>query len=454
MKRLRGVSGQAVAVIGSGESGVASAKLLLKAGAVVRISSSGPIPEPFKRWCAKHRVLMEAGEHTADFLSGAKILVVSPGVKPSSFPIRHARRHGIPVWSEIELAWRMTSGKFVAVTGTNGKTTTCTLLWEIIRRHHDCHLCGNIGNSLAASVLEKGAATWRVVEVSSFQMKYISRFRPDAAVVLNLSPNHLDWHPHLADYYQSKLRIAECLTPRQTLILNHDDATLVRRTTKLRARKVNFGLKKLRDGITIAGDHIREVQNGILQPQPVASLKHYRLKGAHNLQNALAATAAALALGVSKKAIQAGLDAMKPLPHRVEDLGEAGGVRFVNDSKSTTAMSTVAAIRRFDSGVVLLAGGRRKQKSFQAVFGEVRRRVRRIVFYGEAGESMLKEFGFFKNRTVVRDFEGAVREAYRAAGPGQVLLLSPMCSSFDQFSSYRERGDAFRRIYGELAGKG
>ncbi len=443
------LKGRIVTVIGAGESGIASAKLLDRLGARVRVSSTGELPQGFARWCERRGIEVEAGEHTAAFLDPSALIVVSPGVKPSSFVIRHAVRRRIPVWSEIELAARLCKGKIAAVTGTNGKTTTSTLLWDMVRRHRPAHLCGNIGNSLAASVLEKGPKVWRVVEVSSFQMKYIDSFRPDAAAVLNLSPNHLDWHPDLKDYYRSKLRVAVNQTPRQTAVLNADDATLRRESTGLRSRRSWFSLKPLEDGFTIENGWIVEKRRG--RARRVADLKRFRLKGAHNIQNALAAAAVARALGVPAPAIQAAIDAAKPLPHRVEELGQAGGVRFVNDSKSTTAMSTAAAIRGFDSGVVLVAGGRRKQKSFKEVFPEVRKRVASVVFYGEAAESMDREFRFFKKRRVVRNFEAAVRAAFRAASPGQVLLLSPMCSSFDQFASYRARGDAFRSVFRSIA---
>lgn len=440
---------RAVTVIGAGESGIASAKLLHRLKARVRVSSVGALPAGFARWCDRFKIPYETGEHRPAFLAGSRLLVVSPGVKPTSPVIRYAEQHKIPVWSEIELAWRAARGKMAAVTGTNGKTTTSTLLWEMIRRHRPCHLCGNIGNSLAASVLEKGPAVWRVVEVSSFQMKYIDRFRPDAAVVLNLSPNHLDWHEDLEDYYSSKLRVARNLTRRQTAVLNADDPELLKRTARLKSKKTHFSLKPLRDGLTVENGVLLQVKAG--KKRRISDLRRFRLKGEHNLANAMAAAGAALSLGVPAKAIQAALDAAKPLPHRVEEIGQVRGVRFVNDSKSTTAMSTAAAIRGFQPGVILVAGGRRKQKSFQEVFPEVKKRVAKIVFYGEAAESMNREFGFFKNRSVVGNFEAAVRKAFESAAPGQVLLLSPMCSSFDQFSSYRERGDAFRRIFKSVA---
>lgn len=437
-----------VTVVGAGESGIASARLLERAGARVRVTSTGELPAEFARWCARKRIPVETGAHTEAFLAPSSLIVVSPGVKPDSPVIRFAAKRKIKVWSEIELAASQVTGKLAAVTGTNGKTTTSTLLWEMMRRHRPCHLCGNIGNSLAASILEKGPKMDRVVEVSSFQMKYIDRFRPDAAAVLNLSPNHLDWHPTLQDYYRSKMRVAENQTARQTLVLNADDPQVLRHAAGLRSRKVFFSLKPLRDGLTVSDGWIVRMAGG--KPSRIADLRRFRLKGQHNLQNALAAAGAALSLGVPPRAVASALAAARPLPHRVEEIGTVRGVRFVNDSKSTTAMSTAAAIRGFDRGIVLVAGGRRKQKSFKEVYPDVRRRVSAVVFYGEAGDSLHQEFAFFKNRSVVRAFEAAVRRAFREAAPGQVLLLSPMCSSFDQFASYRARGEAFREIFRRL----
>lgn len=439
------LAGRAVTVIGAGESGMASARLLLRLGAKPRVSSIGALAPDFERWCSRHRVPVETGEHRETFWRESGLLVVSPGVKPSSPVIRSAAVLGIPVWSEIELAWRACRGRVAAVTGTNGKTTTATLLWEMVRRHRPCHLCGNIGNSLAASVLQKGPDIWRVVEVSSFQMKYVDRFRPDVAAVLNLSPNHLDWHPNLEDYYRSKLRIAAAQNSRQTLVINGEDPGLVRRAAPLESRKVRFGLDGVRDGFTAADGWIVRMTGG--RPRRIADLSGFQARGEHNLRNALAAAAAADALGVPAAAIQAALNAFRPLPHRVEEIALVNGVRYVNDSKSTTAMSTAAAIRGFapEPGVVLIAGGRRKQKSFREVFPEVKKRVKALVLYGEAARELDREFSFFSKRFVVPRFAAAVRKARALARPGQTVLLSPMCSSFDQFASYRDRGDAFRR---------
>lgn len=437
------------AVIGAGESGMASARLLHHLGARARVSSVGPLEAGFARWCLKSGIPVETGEHRESFIGECDLFVVSPGVKPTSGVIRYAERRGIPIWSEIELASSACRGRVVAVTGTNGKTTTSTLLWEMVRRHRPCHLCGNIGNSLAASVLEKGPSIWRVVEVSSFQMKYVHRFRPDAAAILNLSPNHLDWHPNLADYYHSKLRVASAQTQRQTTVINADDRGLVRRIKTLKSKKVFFSLKPLRDGFTVSDGKIVQMKSG--RTRVIADLSKFKLKGSHNAQNALAAAACAAALGVPSSAIQAAINSAKPLPHRVEDIAAINGVRYINDSKSTTAMSTAAAVRGIEGGVILIAGGRRKQKSFRQVYAACKKRVSAMICYGESADGMYSEFAFMKKRFKTNTLESAVIKAAAMARPGQSVLLSPMCSSFDQFSSYRDRGDAFRRAVKRIA---
>lgn len=448
---MRALKNSEVAVIGAGESGMASARLLHHLGARPRVSSVGPLETRFASWCFKSGIPVETGEHRESFIGACDLFVVSPGVKPTSDVIRFAQRRGIPIWSEIELAASACKGRVAAVTGTNGKTTTATLLWEMIRRHRPCHLCGNIGNSLAASVLEKGPSIWRVVEVSSFQMKYVHRFRPDTAAILNLSPNHLDWHPSLADYYGSKLRVAAAQTRRQTTVINADDRGLVRRVKTLKSTKAFFSLKPLRDGFTLMDGKIIQMKSG--RPRVIADLSKFKLKGLHNTQNALAAAASASALGVPSSAIQAAIHSAKPLPHRVEEIAAVRGVRYINDSKSTTAMSTAAAVRGIEGvrGVILIAGGRRKQKSFKEVYAACKKHVAAVICYGESADGMYREFAFVKKRFKVKTLESAAIKAAALARPGQAVLLSPMCSSFDQFSSYRDRGDTFRRAVKRIA---
>jgi len=291
----------------------------------------------------------------------------------------------------------------------------------------------------------------RVVEVSSFQLKFIDRFKPNVAVILNLSPNHLDWHPNLKDYYASKLRIARNLTSKDTLILNADDKLLVRYTRLMKARKVYFSKDSLKEGVTSDGKAVYSVHRG--KKRKIADLARCLLKVDHHLENIMAAVQASLTMGISSKKIQQTLDEAKPLKHRLESLGQTQGIQFVNDSKSTTVKSTLAAIRRYDKDIVLIVGGKSKQKAYRNILSEMKRRVSYLVLYGEARNFLKSEFKDFSPKLSVSTFEDAVHRAFRKARSGQTLLLSPMCSSFDQFASYEERGEAFRDIFKELKEK-
>ena len=439
---------KSVTVVGSGESGMSAIRLLTRLGAKPRCSTQTLLGSKIKALFKKRSVLWEEGGHTAAFLKDTDYLVVSPGVRPSSFPIRYCRRRHIPILSEIELASRVFAGRWVAVTGTNGKTTTSTLLAEILRRRRSCELCGNIGNAFSRSLIEKNSRSARVVEVSSFQLSFIDRMRPTVTVILNLSPNHLDWHRNLKEYYAAKMNIARNLSRKDTLVLNADDPTLIKHARDLKGRRLYFSKKKLRDGIYSEGMMIYRVRRN--RRVPIVDLNRCHLRGDHHLENIMAATAAALLMGATAKQIQQTVDQARPLPHRLENLGEVRGVRFVNDSKSTTVQSTLAAIRSVPSDIVLVAGGRRKQKSFRSLTEVLERRVSRLVLYGETSEYLKNQFKQFTAKDSIFSFEEAVRHAYRTSRPGQTLLLSPMCSSFDQFSSYEERGNAFKRIFNEL----
>lgn len=439
-----------VTVVGAGESGLAALMLLRRKGARVRCSVSDAPDARVRRKILAAGALLEEGGHTEGFFRPSDAVVTSPGVKPSSPAIRIARKLRIPVWSEPELAASFVQAPWVAVTGTNGKTTTSTLLWRMIQEMRPCDLCGNVGRSFSRSVIERGGKVARVVEVSSFQLFYARRFAPRVAVILNLKPNHLDWHRSLGEYYAAKLKLLEHLGCRGVAVLNADDPEIVRLARRFPCKKIWFSLKRLRDGAFTEGSKVFRSRGGKFAE--FLSLRRSRLIGAHNRQNVMAAALAASAMGVPDKAIQRALDAFRPLPHRIQALGTARGIAFVDDSKSTTVESTRAALESFRGPVVLIAGGRPKEKRFDPIRATLERRAAYVVLYGEARGLIARQLAGFPLKEV-RGFREAVRRAFRAARPGHTVLLSPMCASFDQFSSYAERGEVFKEIYKDLRRK-
>jgi UDP-N-acetylmuramoylalanine--D-glutamate ligase len=441
-------AGKRVTVIGAGESGLWAAKLLARAGARVRLTSRDPIPAPARRLLLRLRVPFEEGAHTPAFLADTEIVVPSPGVRPSSPPLVLARRKGWRVASELEAAAAFVRGRWIGVTGTNGKTTTSSLIAAMLKNAGPCDLCGNVGRALSRSVLEKGPRIPRVVEVSSFQLHASRAVRPTVAVILNLRPNHLDWHRTLAEYYGAKLKLIRNLGPRGTAVLNADDPTLMRLASRVRVRKLLFSRGPLEEGLFLRGGAIVRRSRG--REETVADLGRLKLVGPHNAENVLAATGAALAFGVGRPAIQKALDRFRPLHHRIEPVGRAGGVTFVNDSKSTTVDSTRAALESFGGRIVLLAGGRAKEKNYRTLLPLLKRRVACLVLYGEARKLLARQLRGFPRVVTVERFRDAVERAFREVRPEGTLLLSPMCASFDQFRSYEERGEAFRRIFNEL----
>jgi len=444
---VKGFPGKHAVVIGAAESGIWAAELLAQKGFSVSVSCHAAIDLAAKRRFKKRGVQIEEGGHSDAFLSRADFFVTSPGVKPSSKPLLFAAKRRIPVYSEFEAAARFARGKWIAVTGTNGKTTTSTLIASILRRTGAVDLCGNIGKAFSRSVMERPRAR-RVVEVSSFQLHFTDQARPSVSVILNLKPNHLDWHRSLGEYYSDKLKLISRLTSREVAIVNADDRELMRRAERIKARLVRFSLSALKDGFYRKEGWILRAKRGVAER--FVDVSRAKLLGEHNAQNILAAVAACDVFGMPREAIQKGIDAFKPLKHRIETVGMVRGVSFVNDSKSTTVESTRAALESFAGRVILIAGGRAKEKDFRLIGPVLARKASAAVFYGEAGAMIASQMGAFARKTVVKDFRAAVAAAYGSAKAGETVLLSPMCASFDQFESYEERGELFRRIFREI----
>lgn len=452
-EKLEAFRGRRVLVVGLGRSGVAVARALAPAAAEVVACDEKPADELSKeaRELAGAGVELRAGDQTPALLAGVDLLVRSPGVPWEAPLIVAAREKGIEVVGELELAYRLlVTERVVAVTGSNGKSTTTALLGEIFRRAgEDVVVAGNIGVALTAVGAEIRPTTTVVAEVSSFQLEDAVTFRPRVAVLLNLAPDHLDRHGSPAAYYRTKWRLFENQRPEDYAVLNADEESSGNRD-ELQAAVLLFGRGAAPGpGVWLAGDDVAydvRVQKGTLLPN-----RDIRLPGPHNLSNAMAAACAALAMDVSPRAIAEALVEFEGLPHRLEFVGEAGGVRYVNDSKATNVASALTALATFEGPIILIAGGKSKGGDFGALAAAARGKVRLAVLYGAAREELAATFEGVVPLERVDTVGGATAKAAASARRGDVVLLSPACTSWDQYRDFEERGDDFKRAVAELS---
>jgi UDP-N-acetylmuramoylalanine--D-glutamate ligase len=452
-EKLEAFRGRRVLVVGLGRSGVAAARALAPAATEVVACDEKPADElsTEARELAGAGVALRLGDQTAALLAGMDLLVRSPGVPWEAPLIVAAREKGIEVVGELELAYRLlTTERVVAVTGSNGKSTTTALLGEIFRRAgEDVVVAGNIGVALTAVGAEIRPTTTVVAEVSSFQLEDAVTFRPRVAVLLNLAPDHLDRHGSPAAYYRMKWRLFENQRPEDYAVLNADEESSGNRD-ELQAAVLLFGRGAAPGpGVWLAGDDVAcnvRMQKGTLLPN-----RDIRLPGFHNLSNAMAAACAALAMDVSPPAIAEALREFEGLPHRLEFVGEAGGVRYVNDSKATNVASALTALATFEGPIILIAGGKSKGGDFGALAAAARGRVRLAVLYGAARDELAAAFGSIVPLERVDTIGEAVAKAAASVRRGDVVLLSPACTSWDQYRDFEERGDDFKRAVAELS---
>ena len=424
-------------VIGLGRSGQAVARHLLVRGMSVAAVDDNPGPEARAAAAALGLLLVEAPnlEALANLVVRADLIVPSPGV-PASHPVFGlAKAAGVPVRGEVELASRWSICPLVAVTGTNGKTTVTSLIADMLSASGIPSIAaGNIGLPLSDAVANEDLKVV-VAEVSSFQLAFAESFRPVVAVWLNLAADHLDWHGDLDAYVAAKARIWANQGPGDVAVVNADDPVVMAQAARAPSRLVTFGLSPDRANFTVADGWLRGPDGPIVEVATLArSLPH-------DLANALAASAAALAAGASVEGVRTALASFAPLPHRLTLVGYNAGVRWYDDSKATNPHAAVAAIKGFDS-VVLLAGGRNKGLDLHEL-SEVADRVRSVVAIGEAAPQVAAAFEGRRPVYVASSMMEAVTLAAEASRPGDVVLLSPGCASFDWYRSYAERGDDF-----------
>ncbi|ACY49574.1 UDP-N-acetylmuramoyl-L-alanine--D-glutamate ligase [Rhodothermus marinus] len=440
-----------VTVVGGARSGLAVARLLRKAGAEVFLTEQQPAPPGLEATLDALGVRYEFGGHTPRALE-ADLMVISPGV-PSTAPlVQQARRIGLPVYSEIEVASWFCRAPIVAVTGTNGKTTTTSLIGYIFRRAgRRTIVAGNIGYPFSDYVLDTTPDDVVVLEVSSFQLDHVATFRPRVSVLLNITPDHLDrYNYNFNEYAQSKFRIFANQRGEDVLVYNHDDE-LIRMAAERAHRKRGLRVLGFSQRTELpAGAFVRDGYLILRIEQQEEVLMHANelaLRGRHNLYNSLAAAVAARVMEVRNDVVRESLASFEGVPHRLEFVRELDGVRYVNDSKATNVNAVWYALESFSCPIVLIAGGRDKGNDYSVLKPLVKEKVRALVAIGESADKLLRELGPLVPHAVkAQSMEEAIQYARVFAEPGDVVLLSPACASFDMFENYEDRGDTFRRL--------
>ncbi len=453
------LAGKRVLVVGLARTGTAAVRFLLERKARVTctdVRTREEIGEEAARLEEAGCRMRLGGHEREDFLA-SDLIVVSPGVPLDIPPLREARAAGREIIGEVELGARYIDRPIVAVTGTNGKTTTVRLIGAMLERAGIPHwVGGNIGRPLTEWLLGrsegKGVAEAEVIvaELSSFQLEAIVHFRPRVAVWTNLTPDHLDRYPDLEAYGRAKARIFSNQTADDYAVIPAGVPLIERAVRRCAAKVLRFGGRA-----DPAPEILLEEDRIEFSPPGPGERERYeaggrRLPGRHNLENLMCALAAARLCGAPPEAVQGVIDSFEGLEHRVEYVGEIDGVRFYNDSKATTVDSVVRALACFDRPVLLLAGGRDKGTPFSSLREAVERRVRRLFLFGEAAPRMEKALAGTTGLERVRDLEEALLRAWQSARPGEVILLSPACASFDMFRDYEERGRRFKEIVAEI----
>lgn len=424
-----------IVILGAGESGVGAALLAQQNRQDVFVSERGAISEIYKRELESHGIAYEEGQHSLDRILQADEVIKSPGI-PDRVPlIQELVSKGIPVIAEIEYAGRYTDAKIVGITGSNGKTTTTRLLYHLLHTAgFDVEMGGNVGKSFARCLAE-GQHQYYVLELSSFQLDGIRSFRPDISMLLNISPDHLDRYEYkMENYIRSKFRIAMNQRAGDAFLYKEADEHIAAYLPEhhIRAERVPIKPGQVAEAGINAGGHFFE-------------LGHTQLLGAHNYYNALFAVTAALRWGAPPEALRQGLQSFRAVAHRLETVGSYGGVAYINDSKATNVDAVYYALDAMPDSVVWIAGGQDKGNDYAPLLPLVEQKVHALVALGADNAKLLEAFGPTVAKAVeARSAEEAVKQAAALAKPGDTVLLSPACASFDLFKNYEDRGEQFK----------
>jgi len=447
------LQGKRVLVVGLGKSGVASALFLKSRGARVTVSDT-KTPDQLKEEIPRlldEGITIEAGGHGDRTFQNQDLIVVSPGVPVDAAPLVQARALGEKVIGEVELAAQFFPGSIVAITGSNGKTTTTTLAGEVVKNGgFPTVVGGNIGTPAISLVEDASEDTIAVLEVSSFQLETIETFRPHIAIVLNVTPDHLDRHRTFTAYADAKARIFENQKSNDFAVLNADDPSCVGMATRTKAPLFWFSRKKevnqgayVRDGFVLFRD--AGGQREIMQ------ISEIPLKGSHNVENVLAAVCVGVLSDVEPRRISKAVREFRAVEHRLEHVASIGGVEYYNDSKATNVDATIKALESFPANIHLILGGKDKGSDYSVMNELLRQRVKRVYTIGAAAAKIESQIKGAAEIVHTETLDNAIRRAADAAQPGDIVLLAPACASFDQFRNYEHRGKAFKEVVRSLA---
>lgn len=445
--------GKRIVVVGMARTGIEVANFMARAGAAVTISEMKPArmveADPKE---LEAGVRFEFGGHRDSTFEKAEFIIPSPGVPRSMEKLVAARERGVPVMSEIEVAAGLIKKPIFAVTGTNGKSTTVSLLSSMFSAdNRRMPAVGNIGTPLITMVGREDEYDCLAVEISSFQLEWVFSFHPRSAAILNITEDHLDRYDDIVDYADTKFRIAARMIPEESLILNYDDPILRGRGGSLPNRIIYFSGGTLETGIFCRSRKIMADIGGSERPEFILDVNDLKLVGVHNIENVMAAAAMSLDYGVSPESVRRAALSFESLPHRNEFVAEIGRVRYYDDSKGTNVGAVVKSLESFPGPLILIAGGREKGGSYASLVPVISGKVSLLVLIGEAKERMRRELGGFVKTLDAETMEDAVKIAAENASPGDVVLLSPACSSFDMFKDYHQRGQAYREAVRSMA---
>jgi UDP-N-acetylmuramoylalanine--D-glutamate ligase len=447
---LMELKGKRILVVGAGKSGLAVSHFLAGKGAFAVLADSNipPCPSGELEQLEGAGVVLSLGGYPEVRSHTFDMVVLSPGVPLTEEPAKSAMKYGIALTGELELAYLFATAPIVAITGTNGKTTTTTLIGEIFKKAgRETLVGGNIGLPLVTEVERYGPEAVIVAEVSSFQLETIRSFKPRVAVILNITPDHLDRHGNMAGYTATKARIFENQGAGDYTVLNYDNPQTAGLGDSTCGRKIFFSTRQIiKPGVYVKDGEIMSDLDG--SPEAICRAAEIGIPGAHNLENALAAVAATKVAGVGNDIIAGVLREFKGVSHRLEFVAEINGVKYINDSKGTNPDASIKALEAYTEPVVLIAGGKNKGSDFGEFAAKVKERVRVLVVLGQSAELIADAARAkgFDNIQKADDFEEAVVLAHQAARDGEIVLLSPACASWDMFKSYEERGDLFKKI--------
>ena len=444
-----------VLVVGMGKSGVAAVQALLKLEALVYVqdakeaSDMEPQLLAFLQGKIQGLYLGQDPDPSQIF----DVLVLSPGVSPHMDFIERAKEQGAEIIGELEIAYRVGQGNYVAITGTNGKTTTTTLTGEIFRKSgRRTYVVGNIGVAVISKALSAEEDSWLITETSSFQLETIRDFHPRISAILNLTPDHMDRHETMENYGDAKARIFENQVEGDFLILNWDDPALRKYGEQVKCTLVPFSRKEVLPFGVFVQDGMITVAEGDGRKTALLPASELQIPGDHNLENALAATGIAWFAGIGAEDVREVLRNFQGVEHRMEFSGEVDGIRFINDSKGTNPDASIKAIQAVKGPILLIAGGYDKASSFEELIQAFDGRVKELILLGKTAEKIAetaRRLGFDRI-TMVRDMDEGVKTAYQKGSPGDTVLLSPACASWDMYRNFEQRGEHFKECVARL----